>query len=637
MVAQYFSQREEDPEHGRFVISGERYILVRAAALSTEFYGLVRSLYRDQGEREARSVAFGVLFDLAHALGKSDAMRFRERVGPMDPMDYLAAGPMHFAFKGWARVRIGAGSEPLPNDEFFTTFEHDHSFEAEAWIERGAKAPFPVCAMSAGYSSGWCEESFGIPLVAVEVTCRARGDEQCRFVMAPPGAIAGHVERLAAQGEPIHVALGSLDMPEFFRRKRLEDDLRQARDELEARVVQRTEELKQRNEQLRRANERLAGAYRAREDFLALISHELRTPLVTGLGYVELLLAGKLGELSAAAQGGLQVALRNLQRLTGLVDDILRYQQIVLPVGPAPALLPLDLVELCAECVEGFCVRTGRKESSVCMEVPDGLPRVLGDGDMLRQVIGNLLDNAQRHAGSDVAVRVRAELVKGDMVSVAVEDDGPGVRQDLLGRITEPFVRHGRERFGLGLGLAIVDQLVRAHGSALKVQSVEGQGATFSFLLRAVTDAEEAESAPTHRRRRRSSGEVARPGVHVLVVEDDADTREFVALVLRQAGCRVTVVATAEEALVVLDRPSVDAVLVDQGLPGMSGTELCAAVREMRGEDTPLIYLFTAHADEGTRQECEMSGCDGMLIKPVAVADLRDFAKAARASSQQLL
>jgi signal transduction histidine kinase len=468
-----------------------------------------------------------------------------------------------------------------------------------------------------------------MPLVAVEVSCRARGDERCRFVMAPPHTIAGHLARLAAEGQPVSAAVGSLEVPEFFRRKRLEDQLRRARDELELRVVQRTEELKQRNEQLRRANARIAGAYRAREEFLAMISHELRTPLVTGLGYVELLLAGKLGELSSSADGAMRVAFRNLQRLTGLVEDILRYQQLVHPVGPAPALLPLDPASLCTEALDGFLVRTGRDMASVTLDVSRGLPPVLGDGDMLRQVLGNLLDNAHKHAGSATALWVRAHTEESDGVRFVVEDAGPGVPPDLLARITEPFVRQSRETPGLGLGLAIVDQLLRAHGSALVAESTLGRGSRFSFALRQAAQLEAEAQLPKRRRRRRTSSLVG-VGVHVLVVEDDADTREFVALVLRQEGCRVTTVATAEEALVALDRPAVDAVLADQGLPGMSGTELCATLRERGGDATPWFVLFTAHADEATRHECVESGCDDLLTKPVSVAALRDFARTAR-------
>ncbi|MDY0002530.1 MAG: CoA-binding protein [Polyangia bacterium] len=630
LVSGYFQHWDKEPQLGRFAISGERYILVRAASMSTEFFELVRSLYRDRGEEEARSVAFGVLYDVAHALGKADAVRFRERMEVKDPLELLVAGLTHFALAGWARVVIHPESRISADEHCFLYYDHDHSFEAEAWGARRAKADFPVCAMSAGYSSGWCEESFGMPLVGVEIACRARGDPHCRFVMAPPFAVNAHLERLAAEGQPVYSSPGSLEVPEFFRRKRLEDQLREARDQLEQRVAERTEEVNQRNEQLRRANERLAASYRAREEFLAMISHELRTPLVTGLGYIELLLAGRLGPLGSEAAAGMKVALRNLQRLTGLVEDILRYQQLVQPVGPAPALLPTDVGTLCAECVEELLVRTGRAEGSVGVDVQDGLPLVLGDSDMLRQVLGNLLDNAQRHAGEEVPIRVAASLEGERTVRVSVEDSGPGVPPELLGRLTEPFVRSGRRKPGLGLGLAIVEQLLRAHGTFLDVRSEAGLGASFSFRLSRAPLESQASLSQGGRRRKHSTGGLGGDGLHVLLVEDDQDTAEFVALALRQEGCRVTVVATGEEALVALDRPAVDLVLVDQGLPGMLGTELCATLRERWPEGSLYIYLFTAHADETTRHKCEESGCDGLLVKPVAVRALRDLARAIR-------
>ena len=197
-VSRYFEAQESDPEKGTISISGERYILVRAASMSVEFFDLVRSLYADKGEDEARSVASNLLFDTAHAIGKADAITFHEKMGVTNPIERLSAGPIHFAFAGWAFVDILPDSRPSPDEDFFLVYDHPFSFESHAWLAQKRTSETPVCIMNAGYSSGWCEVSFGVPLVAVETECQAAGGPRCRFVMAPPSRIEEHLERLAA-------------------------------------------------------------------------------------------------------------------------------------------------------------------------------------------------------------------------------------------------------------------------------------------------------------------------------------------------------------------------------------------------------------------------------------------------------
>ena len=232
-VEAYFSERLEDPEHSTLTISGERYVLVRAASLSVEFFDLVTSLYGGGSPGEGEEVARGLLYDLAHTLGKSDAAAFAKRMGLNDPIGLLSAGPVHFSFAGWAFVEIHADSQPTPDEGFFLHYDHPYSFESDAWRRRGRRVDFPVCVMNAGYSAGWCSECFGLPLAAVEVECVARGDERCRFVMAPPARLAAHVERIAGRAS---AAATRVSMPEFFRRKRVEEERRSSQRSMEERL-----------------------------------------------------------------------------------------------------------------------------------------------------------------------------------------------------------------------------------------------------------------------------------------------------------------------------------------------------------------------------------------------------------------
>jgi PAS domain S-box-containing protein len=233
-VERYFQNRDENPERGLIEISGERYILVRAASMSKEFFDLVTSLYRDRGEKEARGVASSFLFDMAHAIGKADAKSFYLKMGVTSPIDKLSAGPIHFAYAGWAFVEISPASNPTPDENYYLIYDHPFSFEADAWLKSGKDTAFPVCIMSAGYSSGWCEESFGIPLVAAEIECRAKGDEHCRFIMAPPFKIEQYISQYSSRNCSNVSDFGTIDVPEFFQRKRLEDELRKSEETVRA-------------------------------------------------------------------------------------------------------------------------------------------------------------------------------------------------------------------------------------------------------------------------------------------------------------------------------------------------------------------------------------------------------------------
>jgi len=251
-VERYFVHREENPQQGLVSFSGERYILVRAASMSKEFFDMVTSLYDDRGKEEARDVAFGLLFDIAHSIGKADARSFSSKMGVSEPIEKLSAGPIHFAHTGWAFVKILPESHPTPDEHYSLIYDHPFSFEANAWLESGGKTDFHVCIMNAGYSSGWCEESFGIPLVAAEIECRAKGDEHCRFIMAPPSTIEERIEQYGSKHLVKAADFGTVDVPEFFRRKRMEEELRRHRDHLEELVQRRTDKLTATNLQLQR-------------------------------------------------------------------------------------------------------------------------------------------------------------------------------------------------------------------------------------------------------------------------------------------------------------------------------------------------------------------------------------------------
>lgn len=203
-VSKYFENRAEDPTKGEIFIGGERYILVRAASMSVEFLSFIQGVYPGLDKSESVKAAASILFDIAHAIGKADAVAFHKATGVKDPIAKLSTGPIHFAYTGWAFVDIFPESKPSPDENYYLIYDHPQSFEAWSWLKKNAElakaqgkgiiyTDFSVCFMNAGYSSGWCEESFGVTLVAKEILCRVMGDPFCRFIMAHPAKIDGYI------------------------------------------------------------------------------------------------------------------------------------------------------------------------------------------------------------------------------------------------------------------------------------------------------------------------------------------------------------------------------------------------------------------------------------------------------------
>lgn len=474
-VSRYFSRKVENPELGTISISGERYILLRAASMSVEFFDLVISLYQDKGPEEARSVASNLLFDVAHAIGKADARSFHMKMGVTDPIEKLSAGPIHFSFSGWAFVDIFRESHPSPDNDYFLIYDHPFSFESDAWLRRGRESDFPVCVMNAGYSSGWCEESFGVPLVAAEIECLASGGSHCRFIMAPPSRIEEHLARYSRRRSdrrsPSRTwARGAVSIPEFFQRKRMEDELRRSHESLERRVKERTAELEAANELLRREIAERKRAEEVRDEFLSVAAHELKTPMTSLRGFAQLLIR-QMDREGATEPQRLRQALRaidqqsdKLARLVSQLLDVSRLEAGRLVLERKVT----DVVGLVQDALEG--ARATASRHTLVLEAPQAV-FALVDPLRLEQVITNLLDNAVKYSPEGGAVEVR--IAKGEAhAAISITDRGIGVPQEHRERIFDRFYQaHAGHRLGgMGLGLYISRQIVELHGGRLEAE-----------------------------------------------------------------------------------------------------------------------------------------------------------------------
>ncbi|MBL7995579.1 PAS domain S-box protein [bacterium] len=251
-VSAYFKERKENARKGTIEIFGQRYIFVRAASMSVEFFEMIKNTYRDKSEEEALAVARSLLFDIAHAIGVADARSFHKKMKLKDPIEKLSAGPIHFSHSGWAFVDIFPESRPTPDENYYLIYDHPYSFESDSWIKAKKKVDFPVCVMNSGYSSGWCEESFGVKLVATEILCKAKGDDHCRFIMGHPSKVESYIKDYLKTQPNLSKKITKYEIPGFFSRKTAEDELRKTLDELEIRIEERTNELSKTNAKLKK-------------------------------------------------------------------------------------------------------------------------------------------------------------------------------------------------------------------------------------------------------------------------------------------------------------------------------------------------------------------------------------------------
>lgn len=607
LVSRFFRDRNDDPQHGTIEIFGERYLLVRAASLSVEFFALVADLYGPGREREADEFSRNILFDLAHAIGKSDARNFHAKMGLADPIARLSAGPIHFAHAGWAFVEIDASSRPAPGPDYYLLYDHPYSFEADAWLRAGKSRDFAACLMNAGYSSGWCEESFGVELVSTEITCRAKGDPQCRFIMAHPEAVEQRVrEYFERQGGAGPQAAGAVQIPDFFARKRIEEELRRARDELEARVDERTAELRLSNDLLRREMEERQRVER----------QLLQTQKLDALGRFAGGIAHDFNNLTAVVTANAELIARRTQPgdpLRAFVDEILAAGRHA--AGLTHRLLAFsranvitqEVVDV-ARVARDLARMLGRvigEDVTLELQVDDDTGCTHADRGQLEQIVMNLAVNARdamRPNGGTLRIETRAVALDeapaseagvppGKYVLLTVADTGSGMTEEVLAHLFDPFFTTKTGGHGTGLGLSTVYGIVKQAGGGIRVESAPSRGSRFDVYLPRVAPSQPppATDHATHRR-----GNEA-----VLLVEDQEPLRRALSAMLSDLGYRVHEAVDAADALRILREPGSEIALLitDVIMPRMRGPELAKVAL---AEQPALRVLFmSGFVDDG--------------------------------------
>ncbi|MBA3765576.1 MAG: response regulator [Acidobacteria bacterium] len=384
---------------------------------------------------------------------------------------------------------------------------------------------------------------------------------------------------------------------------------------------------------LERALRTAEAASRAKDDFLATVSHELRTPLTPILGFARMLRSGQLD--AATVERGLASIERNAELQSHLIEDILDFARII--AGKLRLdVQPVDTAVVVESAVDVIRAAASAKDVRLQVVLDPLAGPVAGDASRLQQVVWNLLTNAVKFTPKGGRVQVRLERVNSH-IEITISDSGEGISADFLPYVFDRFRQAdnsiSRRHGGLGLGLAIVRQLVEMHGGTVSVHSggLE-QGATFTVNLPRMIVHSSNLPKEDPSRKHPTAEQKAVPfncppelaGLHVLVVDDEADARDLLAVVLESCGSKVIFAGSAAEALDALKRLKPDLLISDIEMPGEDGYSLISYVRALKPEEggqTPAIAL-TAHARLEDRMRALSAGYQMHVAKPVEPAEL---------------
>jgi len=368
---------------------------------------------------------------------------------------------------------------------------------------------------------------------------------------------------------------------------------------------------------MKQVEHELRGADQRKDEFLATLAHELRNPLAPISNALQVL---KRTTDPARVEQTRGVMERQLQHMVRLIDDLLDVSRISL--GKIELQRErIDLRAVLMNAIEASQPLINAAGHQLTLDLPDTPAFVNGDATRLAQLFANLLNNAARYTPrhGHVALSVR---LRPDEVVVAVCDDGVGIPPDMLASVFQMFVQGHRaldsSRGGLGIGLTLVKRLVEMHGGTVHAYSEPGRGS--ELVVRLPRAAEPAQEAPAPGPRLQAGA-----GFRVMVVDDNRDSAETMAMLLELLGHEIRVAHDGVQALELAEQFRPHAVLLDIGMPRLNGYEVCARLRQQPwGRDTLLIAV-TGWGQETDQRRSREVGFDAHLVKPVEPQALQDL------------
>jgi signal transduction histidine kinase/CheY-like chemotaxis protein len=369
-------------------------------------------------------------------------------------------------------------------------------------------------------------------------------------------------------------------------------------------------------------------ANRLKDEFLATISHELRNPLNAIMGWAHMMRLGKL--TPANSERAVETIYRNAKSQAQLVADLLDVSRII--SGKLRLdVRTIDLIYIVNAALDSIRPAADAKGIRLQTMLDPAAGPISGDADRLQQIVWNLLTNAVKFTPKGGRIQVKVQRIDSH-VEIVVSDSGVGISKEFLPYVFDRFRQADasttRIHGGLGLGLSIVHQLVDLHGGTASVHSEgEGTGATFTITLPfvgVINSQKEEATQPAQEKITPFEGLPSLQGLKVLVVDDEADTREVIREVLKECGSEVILSRSAAEALEAIEQFKPDILISDLGMPDEDGYSLISKIRALpaeRGGQIPAAAL-TAYARAEDRMRVLRSGFQFHLPKPVDSAEL---------------
>ena len=391
--------------------------------------------------------------------------------------------------------------------------------------------------------------------------------------------------------------------------------------DLEQRVSDRTSELTEALARLRTSEAALRDTDRRKDEFLAMLAHELRNPLAPIRNAVEIL--RQRADASAESRWSVEVIDRQVAHLTRLVDDLLDVNRITrgkLEIRQEPT----DLAEVLRAAAEGIQPVIHARSLQLQMSLPSGPIPTTADVVRLTQVVLNLLDNACKFTPSGGRVWLVAER-EGDGLRIEVRDSGQGIAPEELPRLFQMFYQSrsvaGSPEGGLGIGLALVRLIVERHGGRVEATSPGlGQGSTFIVHLPLKPQVATPVGAPVDEWPQGMLHPRSAPARRILVVDDNEDSAESLALLLRRNGSEVRTAYDGVAAVETAQAFQAEVVLLDIGLPRMDGYRAAQQIREQPWGKHITLVAVTGWGQEHDRRRSREAGFDAHLVKPVNFA-----------------
>jgi len=418
----------------------------------------------------------------------------------------------------------------------------------------------------------------------------------------------------------------------LLRAHRAEEKLRRMNEQL----AEQAQALRNANDSLERANLQLAEADRRKDEFLAMLAHELRNPLAP-IQYALQMLDGSDHVSSDQMERMRKVIQRQVTHMSRLLDDLLDVSRVTQGKIQLHREI-IDLNEVAGHAVDScspMCEIAGQRLEFTRWPLH---VRVNGDPTRLEQVLRNVLHNAHKYTGEGGVIQVRVSVLEDEppVAQVTVSDNGMGIPQPILPYIFEPFVQADQTlahtQGGLGIGLAMVKHLILLHGGTVGAEStgVDGAGSCFTICLPMASSTMQVQPQQT----RTTEFSAAVGGHRILVVEDNRDSANSLRELLEMWGHQAMVTADGPEALKLLDQWIPQIVLLDIGLPGMSGYDVARQMRTDPRTSSACLIALTGYGTDDDRLHAREAGFDEHLTKPVDIEQFQILLSAYQAKAE---